>query len=148
MTKKINKECPHCLNEFSPKQKNGAEYQLCEPCSKQLEDEMKIASKESYDEHQREVKKSNKLLKRLKKTLPAKIFKAIEWLQDSFVCYGFQIVERKDTTGVKQKASLFFDQSSAVRYVYDDTSYCSYDDAGGGVVFIRVDKLRFVKVYV
>lgn len=92
--------------------------------------------------------KSDRLLSKLKRTLNPKIWQGIQWELNSHQCVAFGVVPRSQVTGQKTSGRDYYGESTAVRHVYDSTSFCSYSDSYGGFIYVYLGKDRYLKMFI
>lgn len=119
---------------------------------------MSYFTKEDYDdfmeeEHLNYLKgraEDDKVWSSLYKYTPPKVISSIEFELKQHMSLGsnFAIVGVSDCVGVKRRFSEFTGYSSPVRWVYDDTSSCSYSDSYGGDVYFQLGKGKYLRAFI
>lgn len=117
-------------------------------CHEVYEGECEFTERRESEHYKAEQRRHKCLLKKLKRTLRAKIYQAIELELDQHQCHDFEIVCRLQVEGQKRRGRDYFGESTAIRHVYDDTSTCSYSGTYGGNVFLRLSNDRYLRIYV
>lgn len=117
-------------------------------CRESFEKECRAEEKEFLDSDRKEGERQTKLLSRLKRTLKPKIWDAIERVMQGNFCHLMEIVSLDMVTGDKQRAHEWFGESVGIRCVYDDTTFCSYSDSYGGLVWLPIGKWRYLQMHI
>lgn len=99
-------------------------------------------------QYQRDLDNSERILRKLKRTLKPKIWQAVEYDLNGHSCLALGIVPHSEVKGRKQKGSDWHGQSTAMRHVYSNVSYCSYSDSYGGNVYLRLSKDRYLMMFI
>lgn len=96
----------------------------------------------------KEACRRNKVLRRLKKTLPQKIWLSIQYLLNDNSCLDLGVVSQEHVKGFKESGNSYFGWSTAVRHVYNDVSSCSYSDSYGGNLYIYLGERRYLRMHI
>lgn len=107
-----------------------------------------VATQEAEDESWRDMRNSDLILKRLKKSLRPKIWEAIQWELNSHYCLALGIVSIDEVKGRKETGNDYHGQSTAMRHVYVDVSSCSYSDTYGGNVYLYLGMGRYLAMFI
>jgi hypothetical protein len=119
---------------------------------------MSYFTKEDYDdfmeeEHLNYLKgkaEDAKVWGSLYKYTSPKVISSLEFELKQHVNLGssFAIVDVSDCVGVKRRFSEFTGYSSPIRWVYDDTSSCSYSGSYGGDVYFQLGKGKYLRAFI
>lgn len=155
----LNQEryCDYCRKPFtegSPEQGTGWGMFHGE-CKVDGVAKAKLEYEEAELEYQRQVKiqirKDNKLVRKLRKRLPAKIMEWIDYEISNHAHWegGYKIVSQEQCRGDRMTGSDYFGNNNCpIRTVYEDVSDDSYYESYVGNVYIYIGNSQYFSLFV
>ncbi len=93
-------------------------------------------------------KKIDRIKRNLSKTLKNKIWRDLKPELGAWTILQLEIVGVDKTEGTKVSGSEYFEHSTAIRHVYDDTGYTGYSDYLSGTISFYIGKQRYLKMHI
>ncbi|EII3125378.1 hypothetical protein [Vibrio parahaemolyticus] len=143
-------QCVHCGNDvYESDERVSLSWGVSHfECHEDYHNKADLEMKALAEEDKARYRKDCKILRRLKRTLKAKIWQGIDWTIADHRYQDLQIVGVDKVCGEKRAGHDWFGQSTAMRYIYDDTSTDYWGDSYGGQIWLPIGKGRYLQMHI